>query len=458
MMAAVAPTTTELIEVDRIGARQVLLLIAGAAVIFCDGFDAQLVSFVAPSLGPDLHLSKTAFAPIFAANLTGLMIGALAVAPLADIFSRRWNVIACVAAFGLLSVLPPFASTVMEFVVLRGLTGLALGAAMPGMIAAASDYIPVRLRGRLVVLLSCSFSLGIAVCGFATGLVVPHFGWRLMFWIGGAIPLVLLPMLLAFVPESPAYLLAHGRVSQLLAILQSMGPGSRMIEKTGATAARQRFPVVSLFRDGLASTTLLMWLAYFCSGSTLYFLSNWLPTLVTAAKFDADQAAYATSMYQVGGLIGGFFIGYLVDRVGAFAIALTTLCAAIAVAATGASAISILAIEIGAFAIGFFVIGSQNAMNAYTGSRLYPTAVRATGLGWALAGVRLGGILTGSLAAGILIGMNLPMTTIFLVIGLPELVAALALLLVHRIFVQRVAAAETKALPAYEYARPRSVD
>jgi AAHS family 4-hydroxybenzoate transporter-like MFS transporter len=279
-----------------------------------------------------------------------------------------------------------------------------------------------------------------------------------MFWIGGAIPLVLLPMLLAFVPESPAYLLAHGRVSQLLAILQSMGPGSRMIEKAGATAARQRFPVVSLFRDGLASTTLLMWLAYFCSGSTLYFLSNWLPTLVTAAKFDADQAAYATSMYQVGGLIGGFFIGYLVDRVGAFAIALTTLCAAIAVAATGASAISILAIEIGAFAIGFFVIGSQNAMNAYTGSRLYPTAVRATGLGWALAGVRLGGILTGSLAAGILIGMNLPMTTIFLVIGLPELVAALALLLVHRIFVQRVAAAETKALPAYGYARPRSVD
>ncbi len=419
------------IEVSGIGPRQVALLLIGALVIFCDGFDAQIIGVTGPALSADWHLARQALAPVFAANLAGLMIGAITITPIADLWSRKTIILGCVAAFGGLSLLTLATSTLLELGVVRFLTGLALGAAMPSVIAAASEFVPIERRTRIVVALSCSFSAGFAVCGIAASVLLGGYGWRAVFWLGGLLPLLSLPLVAAYFPESPTYLVKSGQMAALHALLARMGPGLRYRPTRQPHLGRQGFPVGDLFRDGRATVTACIWLTYFCSGATLYFLSNWLPIMMTTAGFGMDASALSSTCYQIGGLTGGFLIAYLMDRFGIAALAAWLFAASLGVALIGPASFSLATILAAALLAGVMVVGGQGALHAYVGGRLYPSNLRATGLGWALGMVRLGGVLAGSLGAGLVIGLDLGARNTFMIIAAPEIVCGLAVLVIH---------------------------
>lgn len=421
----------DVIAVDRIGTRQVVLLAVGVLILLSDGFDAQVMSVAGPGIAAAWAVPRQALGPVFASNLAGLMIGALLITPLADTFSRKRIIGGCILAFGLLSLLTLATTTLLQLDVLRFLTGLALGAAMPSVIAACSEYVPERLRTRIVVGLSCAFSLGSALSGTVASILMPRHGWAAMFWVGGLLPLLSLPLLVLLFPESPTFLVSRGRTEELRSLLRRIGPTVQYRPGQAAIASARGFPVSELFRSGRTAITLSLWLTYFCSGATLYFLVNWLPTLVSHAGYGTDVSALSITAYSIGGITGGFIVSVFIDRFGAVALSLWLFAAALGVAVVGHATSSELTILLAAGLAGLLVVGGQNAMNAFTGSRLYPSAIRATGLGWALAVLRLGGVLAGSLAAGVVIGLDLGPSNTFMVIGAPELLCGLGILLIH---------------------------
>ncbi len=420
------------LNVDTVGRYQIGLLALGAMVLFCDGFDAQMMSFVAPAITSEWQLTSADFGPVFAANLAGLMIGAALCAPFADAFSRKTFIQCCVLVFGLSTLAILLLHSAPELLLSRFVAGTSMGAAMPAMIALTSEFIPRRLRTRLVVLLSCSFSLGTTICGAISSLAIQTLGWRSMFWIGGIMPLGAFVVLLLALPESPRHLMAGSDTSALSRIAAKLSSRSALdISSLKFIPGGSAFPVSELFSDGRAPLTLLLWTTFFLYGSSLYFLINWLPTLVTQSGYTVAEGSAITAIYQFGGLVGGLSLGYLIDRVGPRMLVATTFAAFVVVALAGMATHSIAVIAGAAFTIGVLVIGNQHVVNTLAGASIYPNALRATGLGWSLGFVRLGGVLSGSLGAGLLLNMQLPISQTFLVIALGELGAGLALTILY---------------------------
>src|ERR1700742_4800076 len=181
------------------------------SVLFMDGYDTQAIGYVAPALVKDWHLDKAALAPVFALGLVGMMLGGLFFGPLADRFGRKRFIILCTAAFGVFSLLTAFAQTPGQLMALRLLTGIGLGGAMPNVVALAVEYFPKRRRASAVTMVFVGFTIGAAIGGFAIAGLLRSYGWPVLFIIGGIIPLILVPLILALLPESLAFLVLKGR-------------------------------------------------------------------------------------------------------------------------------------------------------------------------------------------------------------------------------------------------------
>ncbi len=209
--------------IDRlpVGRFQIQLVIACAAVLLADGFDTQAISFVVPGLIHDFGASRAQIGPVLSAGLFGLMLGALFISPLADRVGRRRIIIMSTIVFGGFTVATAFAQDLNQMLILRALTGLGLGGAMPNAIALTAEFSPQRRRTVMVMTMFCGFSLGGVVSGVLAAWLIPAFGWRSVFIAGGVFPLLLAPFLLMWLPESVRYLALGGldnqRVGRLLA-------------------------------------------------------------------------------------------------------------------------------------------------------------------------------------------------------------------------------------------------
>ena len=180
----------EFIDAQPVGGFQLKLLLTCAAVLFLDGFDTQAIGFVAPSLAKEWGLTKAALGPVFSAGLFGLMIGALIFGPLADRIGRRKIIIFSTLAFGIGTLVTAFVQDVNALLAIRFLTGLGLGGAMPNAIAMTSEFNPRRRRATMVMIMFCGFSVGAALGGFLAAALIPQFGWRSVFVVGGLAPLL----------------------------------------------------------------------------------------------------------------------------------------------------------------------------------------------------------------------------------------------------------------------------
>ncbi|MGI4954960.1 MAG: MFS transporter [Janthinobacterium lividum] len=423
------------IEAQPVGRRQITLLLMCAAVLFTDGFDTQAIGYVAPELAREWQLGRGALGSVFSAGLFGLLLGSLLFSPIADRVGRKRIVVGSTAAFGLLTLATTLAPDVTTLTVLRFLTGLGLGGAMPNAVALTAEISPHRRRATMVMAMFCGFSLGAAVGGLIAAAMIPAFGWRSVFVLGGVAPLLLAVYLARALPESARFLALQGnqdaRVGRIVAWLfpdQAPPPGARF---TVAEHAATGVPVRALFTEGRTVFTLLLWTVFFMSLVDLYFLSNWLPTVLSDLGASVSAAAIIGSMLQVGGLVGTFALGWVIDRFSFRALAVTYLLAAAAIAAVGLSHHSVPGVTTAVFAAGFCIVGGQIAANALA-SGSYPTAARATGVGWALGIGRIGSIV-GPLVGGLLLSLRWSTEALFGVAAIPALFAALAALALSRL-------------------------
>ncbi|QDW40765.1 MFS transporter [Bradyrhizobium sp. KBS0727] len=416
--------------IDRqpVGGFQIKLLLTCAAVLFLDGFDTQAIGYVAPALAKEWGLSKAALGPVFSAGLFGLMIGALIFGPLADRIGRKRIIIFSTLAFGIGTFATAFIADVNALLAIRFLTGLGLGGAMPNAIAMTSEFSPHRRRATMVMVMFCGFSIGAALGGLLAAALIPQFGWRSVFAVGGAAPLLLAPILALRLPESVRFLALTGqapaRVAELL---------GRINPKAGFTPATQfvvqepqlaGMPVLHLFREGRTLPTLLLWVVFFMSLLDLYFLSNWLPTVLNDLGASVSSAALIGSMLQVGGVVGTFALGSIIDRFSFRALALVYFVAVFAVGAIGQLGHSVALVTAAIFAAGFCIVGGQIAANALAAG-FYPTSVRATGVGWALGIGRVGSII-GPLVGGALLTAKWSTGSVFMAAATAAMCAALA--------------------------------
>jgi MFS transporter, AAHS family, 4-hydroxybenzoate transporter len=423
-----AVDVADFIDQQPVGAFQLKLLATCAAVLFLDGFDTQAIGYVAPALAREWGLTKAALGPVFSAGLFGLMIGALLFGPLADRIGRRKIIILSTLAFGVGALITAFVQDVNTLLAIRFLTGLGLGGAMPNAIAMTSELNPRRRRATMVMIMFCGFSVGAALGGLLAAALIPHFGWRSVFVVGGLAPLLLVPILALRLPESVRFLALTGsaneRVAQLLRHISPkavFAPGTLFVVHEPELPG---IPVLHLFRAGRALVTLLLWVVFFMSLLDIYFLSNWLPTVLNDLGASVSEAAAIGSMLQVGGVVGTFALGSIIDRFSFRALALVYFVAVFAVGAIGQLGHSVIFVSMAIFAAGFCVVGGQIASNALAAG-YYPTSVRATGVGWALGIGRVGSIV-GPLVGGVLLTMKWSTASVFMAAAAAALCAALA--------------------------------
>lgn len=384
-----------------------------AMVTFTDGFDTQAIGYVAPAIVKAFGVDRTALGPVFAVGLFGLMLGALAFGPIADRIGRKPVLVFCTAFFGICSLLTTQAHTVNELFYLRFVTGLGLGGALPNAIAVTTELAPIRLRATTVMVMFCGFSIGAAVGGFMAAGLLTRYGWPSVFIAGGVGPVIVAALLAMFLPRGPA----------------KAGPyppkrGGRL------QPAHVAGSVAALFHSGRATMTVLLWVVFFMSLLDLYFVTNWLPTLINDSGIALSRAVLVTAVFQLGGTVGTLTLGQLFDRLPPFRVlAATYLVAALLVALVGVAGTSVALLFLASFGAGFCIVGGQTGANALTAT-VYPAAIRATGVGWALGIGRIGSIV-GPLVGGLLLALKWQTKDLFFVGALPVLVAAACALFIN---------------------------
>ncbi|MDR3468430.1 MAG: aromatic acid/H+ symport family MFS transporter [Xanthobacteraceae bacterium] len=421
---------SELINRHGMTGFQLVVAVLCFLVVAIDGFDTASIGFLAPAIGAEWGIGPQQMAPLFGAGLFGLMGGAFLFGPLADMFGRKTILLVCVVFFGAASIAASYSTSLPMLVALRFLTGLGLGGAMPNSITLTSEYCPERHRLFMVTSMFCGFTIGSAIGGLASAHMVGAYGWRSVLLLGGVLPVALVPLLAWRLPESARYLVLQGKnPRRITAILKRISPsedfaGARFQLAHGKAAGS---PIGHLFRPDLIIGTLLLWLAFFSSLLVIYLLSSWLPTLIKSTGVSLATASVVTAMFQVGGTLGAIALGWLMDRFNPqYVLAVCYASAAVFIAAIGSLTASPLLVGIAIFFAGFCISGAQVGANALSAS-FYPTDCRATGVSWANGMGRTGSVL-GSMGGGTLLAMNLPLPSIFLIVGLPALVGGAAML------------------------------
>src|SRR5579863_1759135 len=265
------------IDAQPVGGFQIKLILACATVLFLDGFDTTAIGYVAPSLAKEWHIGKAALGPVFSAGLFGLMIGALVFGPLADRIGRKKIIVLSTLAFGVGTLVTSLVNDVSVLLAIRFLTGLGLGGAMPNTVALTSEFSPHRRRATMVMVMFVGFSIGAALGGLLAAALIPQFGWRSVFVVGGVAPLVLVPILIWRLPESVRYLAlsgrANARVAGLLALVSPKAAFAAGTRFAVNEPALEGIPVRHLFKGGRTVATLLLWVVFFMSLLDIYFMS-----------------------------------------------------------------------------------------------------------------------------------------------------------------------------------------
>jgi AAHS family 4-hydroxybenzoate transporter-like MFS transporter len=301
-----------------------------------------------------------------------------------------------------------------------------------------------------MTIVAVGFTAGAAIGGFVSAWLIPTFGWRSVFYFGGAIPLVIGIMMIFLLPESLQFMVLRGKnLSNVAKWLKRIDPE---IEADGATQysvreqKKEGVPMLHLFREGRAMTTTLLWIVNFMNLLNLYFLSNWLPTVVRGAGYSTSKAVLVGTTLQVGGTVGSFVLGWLIDR--SSFVAVLTPCftlACISISFIGQPGLTLALLFAVVFVAGFCVVGGQAPVNALA-AIYYPTSLRSTGIGWGLGIGRMGAIV-GPLLGGAMIGRNWSTHALFIAAAVPALISAVVMFCLRwTIKPQAVASARSEML------------
>src|SRR5688500_2602371 len=400
------PQTT--IDVDRVlnetrwtGYQQWLVFLTALTIVF-DGFDNQLLGVALPTIMREWQVPRAAFAPVVSLGYLGMMIGGTLAGLSGDRFGRKIALLGCMVIFGVATMAAAAADSVSVFAILRLLAGIGLGGAMPNAAALAAEYVPLRHRPFAVTLAIVCVPVGAALAGFSAVSALPALGWRGMFVIGGLVPIAAALLLVRILPESPRFLARHPhRWPELAGLLHRMGHA--VPSRATFSDATERTPKGGSFRElfqrDFRLDTFALWAAFFSCLLSVYLAFSWLPSILTGAGLSASVANTGMTTFNLGGVAGALAGGRLLTRFGSRATMLTMTVAAVACAFFMSTMdISprspILPIVLMLTVTGGLINGVQTTMYALA-ANVYPTAIRAGGVGTAVAFGRSGAIVTG---------------------------------------------------------------
>jgi AAHS family benzoate transporter-like MFS transporter len=409
-----------------------LVLFWCALIIIFDGYDLIIYGVVLPQLMSEWQMTPMEAGTLGSTALFGMMFGALFFGPLSDKIGRKLTIMICVALFSGVTFLNGFARDPLEFGICRFIAGLGIGGVMPNTVALMTEYAPKKVRSTLVAIMFSGYSVGGMASAFIGMQLIPSYGWQPVFWIAG-IPLLLLPLIALMLPESVGFLVQSGNKEKAAAMLNRVSPGAGISAGDHfhmPTGKSDTVPLVSLFTQNRLLSTLMFWLAFFCCLMMVYALGSWLPKIMEAGGYDVKKGILFLLVLNFGAMFGAIGGGWLSDRFNLRrVISLMFIIAAVSIGLLGFKGSMLTQYLLMAIA-GACTIGTQILLYAYV-AQYYPLSNRSTGIGWASGVGRLGAIL-GPILGGALMAMELDIQMNFIAVGIPAIVAAIAISLVGR--------------------------
>jgi len=381
--------------------QKIVTALAALAIAF-DGFDLLILGIALPSMMREWHAARGQFGPALAMGLAGMALSGPLAGYSGDRFGRRVTMIGCIALFGLSTIVTAFVQGVFGLTALRLFAGIGMGGALPNVTAYVAEFAPLRRRPLAVKLTIVCVPLGGMLCSAMAIWVLPRFGWRGLYVIGGVLPLALAMLFMVVLPESPRFL-AHNAAHwpQLVRLLNRIGhsiPGGAGFEDTAEREEAAQASIGALFSGRLARETIGLWIAFFFCLGSIYLVFGWLPAMLTTRCLSTSTVSAGMLVYNVGGVLGVLIWAMLVPLLGSRGPLLSGALAA------AASALAFLIVPIQSHGSHWLVIvclgingllanAVQTSMYALA-AHVYPTSVRASGVAYSAAMGRLGGLLS----------------------------------------------------------------
>jgi AAHS family 4-hydroxybenzoate transporter-like MFS transporter len=416
-----------------VGAFQIKLMAWSVLIAMIDGYDIGAVAFAAPHLIADWHVAPKDLGLVLSASNIGVLFGSQIFGWVGDRYGRKTALILCNLLFGALTYWAAYATNLTELTWLRLVAGLGIGGVIPNVVAINTESAPRHLRATLAIIAVGLVPIGGALAGFASAALVPHYGWPILFMIGGVAPIAAALAAIVGMTESIKFLALHEtqrrKMVQLIAAIRPeyvVPPDARFVIEDEKQSPSSN--PIYLFGSGLAAITPLTWLMFALNLMGFFFLISWTPTLMTAAHASHTVAALAGALLQVGGTVGSLVLCWWLQRHRFLAIAILFAIAVPVVSAIGfAGTTSPAALLTTTFFAGAVVLGIQSGINVM-GAMIYPTSLRANGSGWQLGIGRLGAI-AGPLVGALLVG--LPVERLYLYSALPFAAGATVCFTIH---------------------------
>lgn len=442
MSQAPVVAVSKLLDERGVGPFQIKLLIWSALIVLIDGYDLGVIAFAAPSLVKEWGLDRNSLGPVFSASLVGILIGSAIFGWIGDNHGRKAALIGSLISFGLFTWISAYSSNIEQMFWLRLIAGIGIGGVIPNIVAINAESAPRSSRAILALIAVSLVPIGAAIPGVVTAFLVPHYGWQILFILGGIGPIALGVIAFFALSESIKFMALHerqrGRMEKLIAEIRpdvTVPKNAKFVIEDEKQVTG--FGPIELFRDGLWLITPLLWLLFALNLMGYYFLLSWTPTLLTAAKLPPATAALAGVSMQVGGTVGSLLMSRWLAKRRFRAITILFVFAVPLVGSIGyTGATSETALMIAIFLAGFCVLGIQSGINVL-GALIYPTSLRANGSGWQLGIGRLGSIVGPLLGA---LFVALPVQQLYMWAALPFAVAAVISFIIFNLIKARMAA------------------
>lgn len=434
--ATTVPGIGELTGRDSLGLPQLRIIALCMIFNMIDGFDITAMAVVADALGREMQIAEDQLGLVFSFALAGMMIGAMFLASLSDIFGRRTVIIGSLVAIGASVLLTGYVEDLYTLIFLRFISGLGAGAMLASQAALAAEYSPDRYRALSVAIVTSGYPLGAMFTGLVAEPVMSELGWRGMFIAGGGLTLAMGLVAYAFLSESLEYLFKHrppNALAKVNAILAKLG-ASRLeslpeVPRNAASAARGSVSnnIGLLVKEEFRARTIILWTSFFLAMVSMYFLMSWIPKLMINSGFSSAAGNLAFSAYNFGGVAGIFILGLLATRWPLFRIVSLFMITAGALMVFFAALPSKELLLISVIAIiGVFLQGAFTGLYALA-AKVYPVNIRSTGVGFAIGMGRLGAVF-GPAVAGYLIASGTTMQLNFVVFAIPMLIGGVCIL------------------------------
>jgi MFS transporter, putative metabolite:H+ symporter len=384
-------------RIDRLPSTPMLkriLLLTGIGWMF-DAMDQGMVSGVMAAIGKDWGLTTQQLGLLGSVGMLGMALGAALSGMVADKWGRRTVIMLTLIIYGVASALSAFSVNYPMLLILRFFTGFGLGGELPAASTLISEYSPTKIRGRNVIFLESFWAWGWIIAAMVAYLLIPVYGWRMAFIVGG-VPALFAVYLRKAVPESPRYLEAVGRTEEANELVSKMEKQagieyveteSDSINKTEVSKLHVTF--LELWSNKYIRSTVVLWVIWFGINFGYYGFVLWTPTLLVGKGFDLVKSFGFTLIMCFAQLPGYFSAAYLVEKVGRKKVLSIYFTGTALAAWLFGHAGSTSEVLIYGSLLYFFSLGAWGCVYAYT-PEIYPTVARASGSGWASAFGRLG--------------------------------------------------------------------